>query len=160
MRRDQVAVLAFAAVLASALAVSALSGSPLLAGQPKEPVKDDVATLKELQKERIDTLDRLVKFLSAQYKAGTVGVPELLTAESELVDAKLDFSDKPEERIALLEAQVETAKKTFELVKQRWKTGLCTESDVERAKAHSLDVQIKLARERIKQKPASTIEGR
>jgi hypothetical protein len=109
------------------------------------------AKLKVLQKERIAILSRDVKILELQFKLGAADFNQFATAEVELVDAQLDCSDTPQERIAYLEKGTEVAKDAVEFVEVRYKSGYRqTELDVNQSKVIYLNLQIKLLKERQK----------
>ena len=76
---------------------------------------------------------------------------QFAAANMELVDAQLDCSDTPEERIAYLEKGNGAAKAVVVIVEMRFKGAYKqTEVDVNRSKAVYLDMQIKLLKERQK----------
>ena len=108
------------------------------------------AKIKALQEERIAILSRAVKIVTAQYMAGTADFKELAAAEMELVNAQLDCSDTPEERIAYLEAGSKMAKSAVEIAEVRFKGRTISDLDVNWFKAVYLDMQIKLLKERQK----------
>ena len=108
-----------------------------------------------MQKERIDAFEKLVKILAEQYKLGIVPFADFSKAQEDLVEAKLEATDKPAERIALLGEQLKIAQDVLDFVEKSYKVGFkVTEVDYLRAKAHCLGIEIKLAKERGKAKPA------
>jgi hypothetical protein len=135
-----------------ALCALALPGVRHAPGQQHDQTATGYAAkLKALQKERIDILSRNVKILEVQYKVGAVDFKQFAAAEMELLDAQLDCSETPTERIAYLEKGNELAKAAVEFTEGRFKNGYNqTELDVNRSKAVYLDLQIKLLKERQK----------
>jgi hypothetical protein len=152
MNRSVMVLLSFSIVLGGALAVCATPAAAAPVEPPKTPAKDDAAELRQLQQQRINVLSRLVELLTRQYKSGTAGFGEVAAAQIQLVDAKLDATEKPKERLALLEEQVKMAKALRDVADMRFRNGACTAADVCRAKALCLEIKIKLLRERGKQK--------
>jgi outer membrane protein TolC len=147
--------LTFIAILVGFFAVSLLITRPALTDQQNEKKAVEPAKLEQLQKERIDALEMLVKILTEQYKVGTVSFTELSQAHEDLIEAKLDATDKPNERFALLEQQLMVAQEVFEFIERSVKVDFkITEADYQRAKAHRLAIEIKLTKERDKANPA------
>lgn len=140
------------AVLMGFVVISFLIARPALTDQQNEKKAAEPASLEQMHKDRIATLERLVEVLKEQYRAGGVGFNELSTAQDDLIEAKLETATQPAERIALLEKQVEAAKEAVEFAESRFKQGITSEADYLRAKAHLLNIQIKLAREQAQKK--------
>jgi outer membrane protein TolC len=115
--------------------------------------KSDEAELKQLQKQRVATLARLVDVLTAQYKVGTVDYAGVHQARRELLDAKLDLAETRAERVAVLEQQIKAAKQSLDVVQMRFNAGRVSEADVCRARAFCLETEIKLVQERGKPAP-------
>ena len=70
--------------------------------------EEDVATqIKALQKERVDTLTRLVKIYTQQYKEGAVSGDVIAGAETALVNAQLEAADKSDAAAAILMAALD-----------------------------------------------------
>jgi outer membrane protein TolC len=80
-------------------------------------------------------------------------MPRSRASKNELLNAKLDSAESPDERIALLEEQLKVAKETLEMAESKFSSGRVVQSDVYRAKALYLEIKIKLVRERGKLKP-------
>jgi hypothetical protein len=60
------------------------------------------AQINALQRERVETLTKLVEVYSSQYSAGTIMCETAVGAELDLVNAQLGATDRPEAKIALL----------------------------------------------------------
>jgi outer membrane protein TolC len=126
---------------------------PSICAEPQgKPKDDDAAQLKALQDERVEVLTELVKCTVAQYQVGGVTIDAVISAQNELVAAKLDATDETEKRIALLTQQLEMVTQLLKITEARHEMGRTTMTDVYRAKSLLLDVKIKLARERSKHK--------
>jgi hypothetical protein len=106
------------------------------------------ALIKQLQQERIAALTKVVEMRLEQYRAGRQDSRLLALAQAELLNAKLDAAEKPEERIAVLEEHVKLATTILSETDNRWKAGVVHESEVLQAKANLLDVKIRLLQER------------
>ncbi len=120
--------------------------------QPKANASD-AAQLKTLQSERIEVLTRLVAHMMAQYRAGTSAISEVVSAENELTAARLDATEEPEKRVALLKEQLDSATLLLNVTEARFKVGQGSEADVCRARSLYLDVKIRLLRQRSGNKP-------
>ena len=119
------------------------------AAERKGESLDDVkAQIKALQKERTETLLRLVELDVRQYEMGVTTLEALVAAQNELVSAQLEATEKPEERVALLTDQLKIATACVKLTQGRFESGNITQADVYRATSHFLDIKIKLLRER------------
>ena len=113
-----------------------------------QPEKAYAAEIKALQQERIAALAEAAEYILQQYKEGRIVFGTVVLAQADLVQARLDATDNPEERLALLEKQLQLAETALECAKQRFDVGGTTKADVLQAKAHALDIKIKLLRER------------
>jgi outer membrane protein TolC len=109
-----------------------------------------------LQKERVAALQELVKICIAQYQSGVMPLESVSTAQNELIDALLDSTAKPEERVTLLTEQLKIADMVVQAFDKRYKAGFGTmKTEFLRAKSHYLNVKIKLLRERGRLKPVT-----
>ena len=134
------------------LAIPLIWACPSAAGQSRINAADEASDVKSLQKELIATLSKKVDLLTRQHQAGTVDFDQVCTAQMELYDAKLDATDKPDERIALLEEQLKTAASAQKLIETRSTSAATNEANVLSAKSLYLKIKIRLVRERAKQK--------
>ncbi len=115
-------------------------------GQSRNNAEDEAAELKRLQTELIATLSQKVDVLTLQNKTGAADFFQLCTAQFELYDAKLDATDKPDERIALLNEQVKTAASALEAAEMRFITANGDNPNVLSAKALCLRIKVRLVR--------------
>ena len=144
-------------VVAIAVCLFGVCGAFVFVGAAQEQQQGDsngdlLVQVKRLQKERIETLEELLSICSMQYRQGNVGFDVVAAAQDELIDAQLQSSDKPDERIALLKKQLEVASDVLTFSTARYNAARATRVDVCRARAHYLDVSIKLLSERSKQR--------
>jgi hypothetical protein len=136
------------AVLLGFIVVSLLIARPALTDQQSEKTAESTK-MEQFQKERIETLEKIVALVKGRM-AVSATVTDLSKAQEELIEAKLEATDKSDERIALLEEQVKIAQDCFKFVDREYKIGFgqVTEFDSLRAKAHCLTIEIKLLKER------------
>ena len=140
--------------LASACVLSILIVGATIAGRRSQAAPSDVAPdsaaakIKELQQERIKLLGIAARILIAQYQVGTVDYTEAKSAERELLEARLDAAETPQQRIAVLEELQKSIEDLVKVVEGRFNNGRCSEADLDRGKASLLEVRIKLLRER------------
>jgi hypothetical protein len=125
-----------------------------LTDQQSEKKAVEPTSLEQLQKERIDTLMKLVEIAESEYKNGITVFFPFAKAQVDLVEAQLDTTTQAEERIALLERQLKIAQDVFDWVDTQVKIGFAHfgESNRLEAKAHLLTIKIKLAREQARKK--------
>jgi hypothetical protein len=126
------------------------------AAQQSGVADDEAAQITALQKERVEILQQVVKIYLHQLKTGAEPLESVAAAQNELIDAQLDATDKPEERVALLTEQLKIAENVSDYYDSRFKSGFkISAADVLRAKSHYLTVKIKLLRESSKLKPVA-----
>ncbi len=98
-----------------------------------------------LQKERVAVLTTLVEICTAQFMVGTILNESLVSAETDLVNAQMAATAKPEEQIALLTAALKRERDILKKVEY-----VCgpefSQADIERWRSISLYTQIRLAR--------------
>jgi outer membrane protein TolC len=107
----------------------------------------DTAEIQKLQKERIDVLRQVVETLFERYRSGTTDFRAVLSAHHDLLNARLDATDRPKERVVLLQEQLTLAEKTMQYAEARFQQGFSTQVDPLQAKALCLDIRIRLLRE-------------
>jgi hypothetical protein len=94
------------------------------------------------QKSRIDELTRVVENYKERYKTDTAPLEVLVRAQVALLDARMDATEKPEERIALLEEGVKSEAELFKVAESKSKASACL------ARSLFLDTKIRMLRER------------
>jgi outer membrane protein TolC len=105
------------------------------------------AQIKALQKERVETLAKLVEFDLTEYKAGRMDGEDVIAAETDLIHAQLDATNKREERTALLSAAVKRATEFLKIADVKYQAGTVTQADDLRAKGLLLSARMELLRE-------------
>jgi hypothetical protein len=155
--------------LAVAAAVGLFLAALLLArsgwSEPQGEKKAEAkAKLDQLRKERIETLEKVVEHAKIQYELGAGANRDLATfnaAQEELVEAKLDATDKPEERITLLKEQLKIAQEVSDYNIKSHDAGFrISDLEVGQAKAHALKIEIQLAKEELKLEDSKAAENR
>jgi hypothetical protein len=141
----------FSVVLLGSLGISLLIARTALTDQPSEKA----TSLEELQKDRIETLEEAFAIVKNQFEKGADEWNDFAKAHDELIEAKLEATDKLAERITLLEEQLKAARGLFDYAEEGKKHGLTTVLDTLRAKAHCQEIEIKLFKERNKAKSAT-----
>jgi hypothetical protein len=148
MRRCLLATI-FVGLLAFSAALALVAAAP----QQERPTADNFNQITALQKERVETLQRLLPLCTASYDAGRLGFESLAAAHDELLKAQLELADKPDQRVALLKAQVQVSQDILKIAEMRVKGGVASQADALQAKAHYLAIKIHLLRELARQTP-------
>jgi hypothetical protein len=107
------------------------------------------AQIKALQKSRIETWTELVTEYELLAQAGRIDFDSVVAAQNELVDAKLDLAEKPQERVALLTEKMKLAEVNWQRTKDRFQAHRATKSDLLRARVFLLGAEIGLSQERM-----------
>jgi hypothetical protein len=117
-----------------------------------EPSKDD-DDMQRLLKERYRTAASLLELRVHEYLTGRMTQDQLAQAFMRVRNARLDMTDKPAERIAILELTVEMGKEAEEVADARFKAGRLGKADVESARLFRLEAELALLREKHKLDP-------
>lgn len=115
------------------------------------PVSEKTRALME---ERVKTLEQLVMLTEMHYQAGRVLLDSYLSAENDLLDAKLALASDRKTRIALRRKSVKNLTMIESIVEKRVEAGTASKSDHLRARAGRLEAEIELAQEM--EKPGTT----
>jgi len=99
-----------------------------------------------LLRERVATLEELAAYFEKLYKAGEVPIAVLLKAKQDVVEAELDLCETNAERIKVQEKLLALAQQTEDYFKQGTKIGAAQASDVLKARADRLKIEIALQR--------------
>ena len=134
----------------SALILVALLIAPAGA-QEKPSIEESTKKIKELQKERIETLEKVVGRAIAQFQRATSSYQDVLEAQTQLLQARLDTAEKESERIELYTKAIELLKQTEKVAQAQIAAGRETEMAALKIKARRLDVEIKLEQAKIKE---------
>lgn len=138
----------FFVVAAGFVVISALVARTAMTDGPNADAAAAKAKLADLHKQRIATLERIVDLRTKQSEILPGGFEALAKAKEDLIKAKLDATDKPEERIELLKERVTIAQDVCDYLKQQRSVGFqATDLEFERANAHRLKVEIRLQEE-------------
>jgi hypothetical protein len=103
-------------------------------------------SVRELQKERITTLDDIFTSSMALAKKGRGEFGEALDARMALLQAELEIAEQGADRVALYKKALDSMKELEQLAAARKAAAQGTERDVLRAKAMRLEIEIALAR--------------
>jgi hypothetical protein len=117
---------------------------------PAGPSDAKGSRLKQLLKERLTTLRKLVDQTTRDYQAGRVSFDRVHQAMAAMLRAELELCDSDKERIAVLEKIVDQAKAHEKNAVQRYKAGNAPASDVLMATADRLEAEIALERAKSK----------
>ena len=104
--------------------------------------------LDELLHQRREILAKSVELKMTQYTVGECTYEAVLTARRKLHEAELDAAKTREERIEVLENQLEAEKNSTALAQDRFRRGSLDQAAVLEARAALLGVEIELHRER------------
>jgi hypothetical protein len=110
----------------------------------KEQIDASAKKVKELQKERIATLEDVVAQLTNLFQNGRVEFDEIINARLLLLEAKLDVAEKESDRIALYKNMVDVLKQYEALADGRVKFAQETHAVALKIKARRLEVEIQL----------------
>jgi hypothetical protein len=142
------------AVLCCALGVPSPAAEPeekepaLLKAKPLEPAKGD-DELRKLQKERYNAALKEVQLRYEYVKAGkALALDVIADASRRLLDAELDLAEKPADRVAVYEKQLEFAKDVEKIIEARAAAGFrdFSAADVEQARYARLTAEVNLLR--------------
>ena len=126
---------------------------PVMAQQGTET--DLAAELTKLRMNRVATLQRLLDLSFVGYRQGQFPIDQVLDAQHDLMEAQLEIAETPDQRIAMLERQLEITHKTLEAAKKLRAAHEVSQCDTLRAKAALMGVEIKLLQERAREKATS-----
>lgn len=120
---------------------------PASAAEPKE------SNVNKLLQERLAVLKEFAALTRKAHESGYVPVTSVHDANEAVFRAELDLAETVESRIAILEKLLAEAKLHEEHVSLMSKAGSGQAFMVLRAKAHRLDAEIALEREKMKRPP-------
>ncbi len=134
--------------LAMGLVVLALVWPQRTLGQ--EPSSKPSSDIASLHRQRIATLQQACDYVHAMYDQGQITADEMFRVDRRLIDAKLDATTAPAERIQLLQRALDTARKQERIAAEHERAGTGPALDALDAKAERLRVEIQLAQESAK----------
>src|SRR5579864_264413 len=130
IRLNKVAVLV---VVVSVLGAGCLVTIRVIADEKSSKAESssssDAEKIKDLQKERLDLLQKLLAQVTAHYKAGVIPFSAVAQAERDYLKASIDVEDDREKRITILKKIQENADQAVRIADGMFKNGLVTESD-------------------------------
>src|SRR5579872_6016161 len=133
------------------LAVSLLMSSASSQEKPNERREESAKKVRELQKERIETLKELVNHAATSYKNGVASYEEVLEARMMLLKAELDVAEKDSDRITLYKKGVDALKEYEDVANAKRRAGQGTAAAVLKIKAMRLEVEIALEQTKAKE---------
>lgn len=139
------------ALILTVLAVTLLMSSASSQEKPKEKREESAKKVRELQKERIETLKELVDHAATSYKGGVASYEEVLEASMLLLKAELDAAEKDSDRITLYKKGVDALKEYEEVANANRQVGKGTVAAVLKIKAMRLEVEIALEQAKAKE---------
>jgi outer membrane protein TolC len=117
---------------------------------PKEQAEASAKKIRELRKERITVLGKVVDQATAQFQRAQGSYEEVLEAQVLLLQARLDAAEKESDRIELYEQAVELLKQVEKVAAARVEAGRGTELAVHKIRARRLEVEIRLEQAKLK----------
>lgn len=115
------------------------------AQQPRDAAIEE--QLLELLHERHETLEKRLEILHRTHETGNVRLTDFITAQEDLLQAKLQLTTDPEERLQLLQQRVENMRLLEQRARANEESGVGTPSDTLAAMATRLQAQIDLVRD-------------
>jgi len=132
----------------TALFLSVLVLSHDYAQPPAAAQTSKTKALKQLLLQRRNTLRSVEEMLRERHRHGTVALEDVVRATIARVESELELADSKQARIALLQKQVEEAKKLEDMENRRLKVNTVSKLEVLRARALRLKFEIALEREK------------
>jgi len=111
---------------------------------PPLEIKDDEDPLLRLKKERFNAALNEAKARFDLYKRGVRKLPDLIEVGERLFGAEVDLYDKPEDRVRVLQRQLDVYNEAEENLEKQVKEGLATQADLERLRYYKLLLEIDL----------------
>ena len=111
---------------------------------PPVDLKDDDAPLLRLKKERFNAALNEAKARFDLYNRGLTRIPELIAVGERLFGAEVDLYDKPEQKVQVLQRQLDVYSEAEANLEKQVRQGLATQADLERLRYNELSVEIDL----------------
>ena len=118
--------------------VMAVINGPLL------ELKDDDQPLLRLKKERFNAALKEAKARFDLYKRGLTKLPALIEVGERLFGAEVGLYDKPEDRVRVLQHQLDVYNEAEGNLEKQVKEGLTTQADLERLRYNKASLEIDL----------------
>ncbi|HEY4308448.1 MAG TPA: hypothetical protein VGN12_03260 [Pirellulales bacterium] len=114
---------------------------------PPEPrAEAPQATVKELEQKRLALLEQVCTFVKKHFENGRTEYVEVLTAQRELLAARLEYAETKQDRIKVCDQAIENARLIVEQSEQRRTSAKGTAIEVLRAQDFLLQAQIARAK--------------
>src|SRR5271165_7330275 len=111
---------------------------------PPLEIKDDESPLARLKKERFNAALNEAKARFDLYKRGLTKLPDLIEVGERLFGAEVDLYDKPEDRVRVLQRQLDVYNEAEGNLEKHVKEGLATQVDLERLRYNKASLEIEL----------------
>jgi hypothetical protein len=111
---------------------------------PALEIKDSDDPLLRLKKERFNAALNEAKARFDLYKRGLTKLPDLIEVGERLFGAEVDLYDKPEDRVRVLQHQLDVYSEAETSLEKHVKEGLATQADLERLRYNKSTVEIGL----------------
>jgi len=138
-------------VMAAALLMSPASPRAGVNLSRKDQAEESAKKVKELQKERIATLNQMADAITKLFQSGHGSFEEVYEARLLVFKAELDAAEKESDRITLYKNIVDELKKYEEFAATRVKAARGSQVSVLKIKARRLEVEIDLERQKAKE---------
>jgi hypothetical protein len=138
------------AAVAATLLVSSVHAQEGAARAGTDPTEESVKKVRELRKERIETLEKMIDQLAAQFRAQRVPYDDVLDGQRLLIEARLDAAETDEERVKVHEALVAVLKVRERYAEEQVKAAHETVANVLKARARRLEAEIHLEQAKMK----------
>jgi hypothetical protein len=124
---------------------------------PLLQIKEDEDPLLRLKKERFNAALSEAKARFDMYKHGLTKSPDLIEVGERLFGAEVDLYDKPEDRVRILQQQLDVYNEAEGNLEKQVKEGLAPEADLEhlRYNKSSLEIELLTAKSNLPQ-PSAT----
>jgi hypothetical protein len=124
---------------------------------PLLEIKEDEDPILRLKKERFNAALQEAKARFDMYKLGLTKSPDLIEVGERLFGAQVDLYDKPEDRVRVLQQQMDVYNEAEGNLQKQVKEGLAPEADLDHLRYNkiSLEIELLMTRKDLAQ-PAST----
>jgi outer membrane protein TolC len=129
-----------------------LTATSLLSSPATPQDKGPSDRIKDLQKQRIDTLKQASAIGLKLYQSGRIEVGEVLEDRMTLLKAEIDATEKKADRIPVYTQAVDSLKQFEEVAKGRFDHGRGTEYALLRVRAKRLEVEVLLEQAKLEGK--------
>ena len=110
----------------------------------RSEIKDDEDPLVRLKKERFNAALNEAKARFDLYKRGLTKLPDLIEVGERLFGAEVGLYDKPEDRVRVLQHQLDVYNEAEGNLEKQVKQGLTTQADLERLRYNKASLEIDL----------------